>query len=78
MIVENYETKTRVSVENFIKSQRQALTSEIVRLGGKDRVVNWSTLKLILGDLMQEGKVRRVPIGKKVILYEWIGGAEDV
>lgn len=74
MQVENYDEQTRASVEKFLKDKRQAISSEIVRLGTKTRVINWQSLKLILGDLQREGKVRETPIGNKVKLYEWIGG----
>lgn len=74
MQVENYDEQTRASVESFLKEKRQAISSEIVRLGGKARVINWQSLKLILGDLQRERLVRETPIGNKVKLYEWIGG----
>jgi hypothetical protein len=73
MDVERYETQTRENVEKFLKRQKQAITNEIVRLGGAKRCINWQTLKLILKDLKREGLVRESHIGNQVILYEWVG-----
>lgn len=78
MDVESYDEQTRASVEKFLKTQGQAISSEIVRLGSSTRVINWQSLKLILGDLQREGLVRETPIGNKVKLYEWIGGEHGI
>lgn len=74
MDVASYEQRTRENVERFLKKRKQAITSELERLGKPSRCVNWKTLKLILADLKSEGLVRKTRIGSKLVLYEWIGG----
>jgi hypothetical protein len=73
MDVESYDKKTRETVEGFLKERKQAISSEIVRVGTNERVINWQSLKMILDDLKKEGLVREIRIGKKVLLYEWQG-----
>lgn len=74
MQVETYDEQTKKKIVTFLKKKHQAITSEIVRLGGKKRVINWQSLKLILTDLEVDGKIRKLSIGRKLKVYEWIGG----
>lgn len=66
-----YDERTRKKVEEFIKTRQEVITSEIVRLGTKRRVINWQTLKLIMEDMVNDGQVERRNIGSKVIVYRW-------
>lgn len=74
MRVASYENSTREAVEKFLKRKGQAMMSEIIRLGGQKRVINWETAKLIIKALRVEGKVSSSRIGSRVILYKWVGG----
>lgn len=73
MNVQTYDEKTKQRIVDFLKQNKQAIQSEIVRLGSEKRVINWQTLKIILEDLQSEGKISRTCIGNQVILYEWRG-----
>lgn len=74
MQVERYDEHTKERIIAFLKKQREAITSEIVRLGTKKRVVNWQTLKMILAELEHDGLVQCTRIGRKVKVYRWNGG----
>ena len=72
MKVKTYTAATRERVISFLKDKRSCIKSELVSLGG-DRAVNWGSLELVLEDLVSEGLVRKSLLGRRVIIFEWVG-----
>lgn len=73
MEITNYNKNTKELVEKYLKEKHIAITSEILKLGKQKRSINFESAKKILDDLEHEGKINKKQVGKRVVVYEWIG-----